>query len=85
MLNYKQHEETLLVLDVLLRLFFVINLRTYGHLMSHDCLAVKVSFISTRYSLSRKSHFNVLMFKNVKTALIKASVRFVFRNCLLDI
>ena len=32
----------------------------YGHLRSHDCLAVKVSFICTRNSLSRKSHLNVL-------------------------
>ena len=47
MLNDKQHEETILVLDVILRLFFVINLRTYGHLRSHDCLAVKASFISS--------------------------------------
>ena len=57
MLNDKEHEELLLVLDVLLRLFLVINLRTYGHLRSHNCLAVKVFFICTRNSLSRKSHF----------------------------
>ena len=66
MLNNKQHEETLLVLDVLLRLFFVINLWTYGHLRSIDCLAVKVSFICTRNSLSRKSHFNVLNCEDAK-------------------
>ena len=40
--------------------FFVINLRKYGHLRSHDCLGVKVSFTCTRNSLSRKSQFNVL-------------------------